>query len=62
LSARHRAFSAWLQLPEIAEPRAYVLPRDRASAEQLQNATREAEQNGSGVQMRLPVRAFPRRS
>jgi hypothetical protein len=44
----------WLQLPEIAEPRAYVLPWDRASAEQLQRALREAEQQGGGVQMRLP--------
>jgi hypothetical protein len=44
----------WLQLPEIPEPRAYVLPWDRASAEQLQQALREAEQRGSGVQMRLP--------
>jgi hypothetical protein len=44
----------WLQLPDIAEPRAYVLPWDRASAEQLQQALREAEQQGSGVQMRLP--------
>jgi hypothetical protein len=44
----------WLQLPDIAEPRAYVLPWDRASAEQLQQALREAEQQGSGVQMRSP--------
>jgi hypothetical protein len=44
----------WLLLPEVAEPRAYVLPWDRASAEQLQQALREAEQQGSGVQMRLP--------
>ena len=44
----------WLQLPGIAEPRAYVLPWDRLSAEQLQKALRQAEQNGSGVQMRLP--------
>jgi len=44
----------WLQLVEVAEPRAYVLPWDRASAEQLQQALREAEQQGSGVQMRLP--------
>jgi hypothetical protein len=54
LSARRPAFSVWLQLPEIAEPRAYVLPWDRASAEQFRNAMREAEQNGRGVQMRLP--------
>jgi hypothetical protein len=44
----------WLQLPDVFEPRAYVLPWDRTSAEQLQQAMREAEQNGSGVQMRLP--------
>jgi hypothetical protein len=44
----------WLQLPDLHEPRAYVLPWDRASAEQLQQALREAEQRGSGVQMRLP--------
>lgn len=44
----------WLQLPDLVEPRAYVLPWDQASAEQLQKALREAEQRGSGVQMRLP--------
>jgi hypothetical protein len=44
----------WLQLPDVAEPRAYVLPWDRASAEELQQAMREAEQQGSGVEMRLP--------
>jgi hypothetical protein len=44
----------WLQLVDVAEPRAYVLPWDRDSAEQLQQALREAERNGSGVQMRLP--------
>jgi hypothetical protein len=44
----------WLQLPDVAEPRAYVLPWDRASAEQLQEAKREADQEGGGVQMRLP--------
>lgn len=44
----------WLQLPEVAEPRAYVLPWDRARAEQLQQAQREAEERGGNVQMRLP--------
>jgi hypothetical protein len=48
------AMYLWLQLPDLAEPRAYMLPWDRASAEQLQQAMRDAEQNGSGVQMRLP--------
>jgi hypothetical protein len=46
------AIYLWLQLPEVAEPRAYVLPWNRASAEQLQQAMRE--QQGNGVQMRLP--------
>ena len=44
----------WLQLPEVAEPRAYVLPWDRAAAEELQQAKREAEEQGGGVQMGLP--------
>jgi hypothetical protein len=44
----------WLQLPDVPEPRAYVLPWDRDLAEQLQTAMREAEENRSGVQMRLP--------
>ena len=49
-----RGIYLWLQLPDIFEPRAYVLPWDRASAEQLQQAMRDAEQQGSAVQMRLP--------
>jgi hypothetical protein len=44
----------WLQLPDVVEPRAYVLPWDRAAAEELQEAKREADQQGGGVQMRLP--------
>jgi hypothetical protein len=48
------AIYLWLQLPEVAEPRAYILPWDRARAEQLQQAMREAERSGSGVHMRLP--------
>ncbi len=44
----------WLQLPDVPEPRAYVLPWSRELAEQLQTAQREAEENRSGVQMRLP--------
>jgi hypothetical protein len=44
----------WLQLPDIVEPRAYVLPWDRAAAEELQAAKREADEQGGGVQMRLP--------
>ena len=44
----------WLQLPEVAEPRAYVLPWNRETAERLQQAQREAEQQGGDVRMRLP--------
>ena len=46
----------WLQLPDVAEPRGYVLPWNRATAEQLQQAQREAaEQEGGGtVHMRMP--------
>jgi hypothetical protein len=49
-----RGIYLWLQLPEVAEPRAYVLPWSRDLAEQLQAAMREAEERRSGVQMRLP--------
>lgn len=44
----------WLQLPGLPEPRGYILPWSRATAESLQAAQREAEQRGSDVRMRLP--------
>jgi hypothetical protein len=44
----------WLQFPGIPEPRAYVLPWDRKLAQQLQEARRQAERNGSGLAMRMP--------
>lgn len=44
----------WLQLREAREPRSYVLPWDRDLAEQLQAARREAEEQGTALQMRLP--------
>lgn len=44
----------WLQLAEVAEPRAYVLPWNRDLAEQLQTAAREAEQQKGQLQMRFP--------
>jgi hypothetical protein len=44
----------WLQLAGVGEPRSYVLPWDRAMAEQLQEAMREAARNESGLAMRLP--------
>jgi hypothetical protein len=48
------AIYVWLQLDDVAEPRAYALPWSRDLAEQLQTAQREAEQSQSGVRMRLP--------
>jgi len=44
----------WLQLPDVPEPRAYVLPWNQQMAEQLQAALREAEESRTDVQMRLP--------
>jgi hypothetical protein len=47
----------WLQLPDVREPRGYVLPWNRTTAEQLQQAQRQAEQQpggGGSVRMRLP--------
>ena len=44
----------WLQLAEVAEPRAYVLPWNRDLAEQLQQAAEEAERQQGQLQMRLP--------
>ncbi len=44
----------YLQLEGSDEPRSYVLPWDRELAEELQKAMREAQNNQSAVQMRLP--------
>jgi hypothetical protein len=50
----NEAIHLWLQLPDLAEPRAYVLPWNRDTAERLQQAQREAQQQGGDVRMRLP--------
>lgn len=47
----------WLQVQGTEEPRAYRLPWDRKTAEELQQALDEAERNGTGVRMRLPFEA-----
>lgn len=44
----------WLQLDGTPEPRAYVLPWDRRTAEELVRAAREAEERRSGLAVRLP--------
>lgn len=48
------AIYLWLQLPDVSEPRAYVLPWNRDAAEELQDAEREAQENGTQLKMRLP--------
>jgi hypothetical protein len=50
----NEAIYLWLQLSDVAEPRAYALPWNRDLAEQLQTAQREAAENQTQVQMRLP--------
>jgi hypothetical protein len=44
----------WLQIPEEAEPRAYVLPWNKKMAQQLQDAQREAQRRGTALNMRSP--------
>lgn len=48
------AIYLWLQVPGLDEPRAYVLPWSREVAQQLQEARRKAEEQGTGLGMRLP--------
>jgi hypothetical protein len=45
----------WLQLPEVKEPRYYVLPWDEKTAQALQKAIEEnAVQHGGGIVMQIP--------
>jgi hypothetical protein len=48
------AIYVWLQVPGLDEPRAYTLPWSRDMAQQLQDARRKAEEQGTGLVMRLP--------
>lgn len=48
------AIYLWLQLDGRPEPRAYALPWDRRTAEQLQEAARAAGARGTGLRLRLP--------
>jgi hypothetical protein len=49
-----KAIYLWLQLDGVKEPRAYELPWDRRTAEQLQTAARAAAEQQSALRMRLP--------
>ena len=44
----------WLRVPGIDDPRAYVLPWNQKQAEQLFAAQREAEAQGTEVQVQRP--------
>jgi hypothetical protein len=48
------AIYVWLQMPDVSEPRAYMLPWSLDLAKQLQEARRKAEEQGTGLGMRLP--------
>ena len=48
------AIYLWLRIDGVDEPRAYALPWDRRDAQALQDATREAEENGGELRMTLP--------
>lgn len=48
------AIYVWLQLRDVAEPRAYRIPWDSDLAQQLQEATRASESSGTGVRIRQP--------
>ena len=48
------AIFVWLQFDGSDEPRAYALPWDMKTAQQLQNAMREGQANGTGVQADMP--------
>lgn len=51
-----RGIWLWLRLPGSEEPRAYVLPWDRARAEALLRAQQQAEERGTGLVVRRPFR------
>lgn len=48
------AIYLWAALPEVPEPRAFVLPWDEELAKQLHEAQRSAENSGGTVHARLP--------
>jgi hypothetical protein len=46
----------WLQLPDLREPRYYVLPWDEKTAKALQTTIEQnAQAHGGGVMMQIPV-------
>ena len=49
-----QAIYVWLGFGDLVEPRAYRLPFDQATAEELRRALEEGREQGGGVKMRLP--------
>ena len=49
-----QAIYIWLTMPEVREPRAYTLPWDVKTAQQLQDAQRQARKSKNGVRIRKP--------
>ena len=54
LMRENEAIYLWLQVPGITEPRSYQLPWDEQMAIELHEAEREAEAEGTEVEMQLP--------
>ncbi|MFK8082281.1 MAG: hypothetical protein AB8B97_18490 [Granulosicoccus sp.] len=54
LMREDEAIYLWLQMPGIDEPRSYQLPWNEEMAVELHKAQREAEVEGTEVQMQLP--------
>jgi len=50
----NEAIYLWVQLPGVSEPRSYQLPWDEKMAIELHKAEREAEVEGTEVQMQVP--------
>ncbi len=55
----HEAIYLWLQFDGNLEPRAYVLPWNLETAQQLQQATRQAEAKETAVRMHHPFELDP---
>lgn len=54
LMRENEAIYLWLQMPGVQEPRAFQLPWNEKMAIELHEAEREAEVEGTEVQMQLP--------
>ncbi len=50
----NQAIYVWLRIEGVADPRSYMLPWDQRRAEELYDAQRQAEANGTEVRLRQP--------